>query len=176
MQPVSVIIEMDVERDRKECIKLNYEADSGNRKLAQWLLDHPIYTGAQVAVWLDCSKTRINDLRQWAADGFQKNPSEKRRDRASREKSQTDRSAGREALESLDNLEPQEEIADPAGFIVAIAKNASDKANIAVRNLQNNFTSDDQTKIIEAIDALIRKWNSVKRKIQTKLKKGSDNG
>ena len=56
---------------------------------------------------------------------------------------------------------------DPAGFIVAVIQNATEKARIAIRNLPDDLADDDRAKIAEAIDALIRKWTSVKRKVVT---------
>jgi len=40
-RPTVVIIEMDEERARKECLALNLKAIGANRELAQWLLDNP---------------------------------------------------------------------------------------------------------------------------------------
>jgi hypothetical protein len=41
------------ERDRKTCISLDAKATGAERELAQWLLDHPGYSGADVAGWRD---------------------------------------------------------------------------------------------------------------------------
>src|SRR5512143_2180792 len=81
-QNPTAIIEFAEERDRKHCVALDRKVDGANRELAQWLLDHPIYTAPQVAGWLGCGVTRIKDLRRWAVGGFEKTPSDERRDRA----------------------------------------------------------------------------------------------
>ena len=164
MTSAQVIIEMDIERDRKACIQLDLKVTGANRELAQWLMDHPRYPATVAASWLGCGDTRIKQLRRWAEFGFSddRHPTVDRRRYADHR-----RRAADPPLESLDNPEEGEieEVADPAGFIVAVAQNATDKANIAVRNIERDFTDDDRAKIVQAIDALIRKWTSVKRKV-----------
>jgi len=63
---------MDSERDRKICIALAQKADGANRELAQWLLD----AARTVSEWLGegYSKSNINCLRKWAANGFVDSP------------------------------------------------------------------------------------------------------
>lgn len=67
---LTAVYEFDIERDRKTCIKLFANVTGANRDLAQWLLDHPRYSAATVAEWLECSARRIRQLRQWAKEGF----------------------------------------------------------------------------------------------------------
>jgi hypothetical protein len=59
---------------RAEVIALDAKATGTERKLAQFLIDRPQYTAAQVAEWLDCSETRIKRLRRWAEQGFPGGP------------------------------------------------------------------------------------------------------
>jgi Protein of unknown function (DUF3102) len=61
------------------------------------------------------------------------------------------------------NEEPDE---DNGGFLVAVVKNATEKANIVVRNLHHEFSNFDE--VVGAIDALIRKWEAVKRRVRAK--------
>lgn len=108
MKPATQIVEMDQERDRKTCITLDMKVTGANRELAQWLVDHPRYSGAVVAAWLGCSKSRINYLRQWAQDGFNGTPrgGEARREAERQERS--DHRGGRGALKTNNNSEDDE--------------------------------------------------------------------
>ena len=80
-RPTVVIIEMDEERDRKACLALDLKVAGANRELAQWLLDHPQYTGAHVARGVGSGETKIKRLRHWAQSGFsdEKHPTQVRR-------------------------------------------------------------------------------------------------
>jgi len=49
---------------------------------------------------------------------------------------------------------------DPRGFIVAVIRNAAEKANIARRNL-HHVANSDLKEIIEEIDALTKKWGAL---------------
>jgi hypothetical protein len=53
---------------------------------------------------------------------------------------------------------------DPRGFIVAVIRNAAEKANIARRNL-HHVANSDLKEIIGEIDALTKKWGGVKRNL-----------
>jgi hypothetical protein len=77
-----------------------------------------------------------------------------------------------DTVASADATETTEE--DPRGFIVAVIKNATEKANIATRNLDHNFGMRDLEEIIQAIDTLTKKWDGVKRKLLAALKLVSD--
>src|SRR5262249_14074358 len=80
-KPTAVIIEMDGEHARKECLGARSEVAGATRELAQWLLDHPQYTAAQVARGVGCGETKIKQLRRWAQSGFsdEKHPTPVRR-------------------------------------------------------------------------------------------------
>jgi hypothetical protein len=72
-----------------------------------------------------------------------------------------------------DNLKTEDaaeenEGGDYSGFILAVIANAADKANIAIRNLDHEFSDSEVKEVVEAIDALARKWEGVKRKIRAK--------
>jgi len=69
-KPTAVIIEMDEERARKECLALDLKVAGANRELAQWLLDHPQYRAAHVARGVGSGETKIKQLRRWAQSGF----------------------------------------------------------------------------------------------------------
>jgi hypothetical protein len=163
-QFVAAVVEMDVERDRKSCIALDQKVAGANRELAQWLMDHPRYSGTVVAEWLGCGKTRINDLRKWAIGGFDSAPFGQKNKPDNR-----DRGRGHAPLKSNEDFQDEESSdEDPKGFVLAVIRNAAEKVNIAVRNLSPDFTNDDRAEITEAIDALVRKWESVKRKLRTR--------
>jgi hypothetical protein len=68
----------------------------------------------------------------------------------------------------------EEEATDPVGFIIGIAGNAAEKAQIALRNLRHlphHLTEADAATIVRAIDAISQKWSAVRRKIELKSKK-----
>jgi transposase-like protein len=62
----------------------------------------------------------------------------------------------------------EDEVQDSAGFIVAVIRNAADKSNIAVRNLDWEITGGEAAAMISEIDTLIESWELVKRKIRAK--------
>jgi hypothetical protein len=73
---------------------------------------------------------------------------------------------------SADEVEASDD-EDPGGFVVAVVKNATEKADIAARNLQYVSTESDKAKIVTAIDALLRKWKSVQRKSAAEAEKAA---
>ena len=99
----AVIIEMDEERDRKECIALDREATGANRKLAQWLLDHPGYSSRKVAEWLGGSSFRVNCLRRWAKGGFKGLPFDKENKPDNRDPSHRESARFQSPLKQHDN-------------------------------------------------------------------------
>ena len=105
------------------------------------------YSNVDVAGWLGCNESRIRRLRKWAEEGFVGFYDKSHR----ATKSAT---SPNQPLESLDNPDDEEQVADPAGFIVAVTKNATDKANIAVRNIERDFTDDDRRKLFKQLTLL----------------------
>jgi hypothetical protein len=71
----------------------------------------------------------------------------------------------RKAQYAADEEDKQED-PDPVGLIVALAHNAAEKAEIALRNLKHvEFDHNNRQQLIEAIDLSIENWQFVKRKI-----------
>jgi hypothetical protein len=54
---------------------------------------------------------------------------------------------------------------DPKGCVLAVIGNAAEKADIAARNILPDFSKDELTEIIGAIDSLIDDWASLKRRL-----------
>ena len=160
-KPTAVIIEMDEERDRKACLALDLKVTGANRELAQWLADHPRYSDITIAGWLGCGKSRVNELRRWAKEGFEGAPhnSKQRQERVARH-------AGQEPLKTNDNSESEEEqeIAPPE----QIEENLHyylDRINrfaaIFKKHFRlSSFDREAETRIITAIDRMIEKWRS----------------
>lgn len=170
--PEAAIIEMDEERDRKTCIALDQKVSGANRELAEWLINHPRYSNRVIGKWLGCPNSRISYLRKWARAGFVGSPF----GRENKPVSKPDHPGDQRPLKTNDYFDEDGEIIegdddhqeDPAGFIVAVIKNAKEKADIAIRNLPSAVDEGERAQIVEAIDALIRRWESVKRKIRVK--------
>src|SRR5260370_1364268 len=99
-----VVLESDIQRDRKACITLFHRVAGANQELAQWLIDHPKYTHETVAEWLSCSPSRIGYLRDWAKKGF---PGESYRAMSNRS-AERDR-GGESPLKSHDNSDDEVE-------------------------------------------------------------------
>jgi hypothetical protein len=124
MSESAAIYEMDSERDRKTCVALDLKVSGANQELAQWLLDHPRYSGEVVGGRLGCSKSRIAYLRKWAREGFHGTPfdrTNKPDERYRHDASSTP--SGNAPLKSQDNSEPTQDsddahdpdaVADPA--------------------------------------------------------------
>lgn len=171
------IIEFDIERDRKTCVSLFHKVNGANRELAQWLLDHPRYTGEQVAGWLGCGKSKILDLRQWAKEGFEKTPSEKRRERANKL-----RMSGKQPLNSQENSPYPSESDEPDDGGDGVAPPEEIRENIldtidrhaaVVRSYKKvlRVSSLDQStkdEVSNAISVLITVWQSLQRALRPK--------
>jgi hypothetical protein len=174
---MSEIIEMDVERDRKTCVSLDLKVDGANRELAQWLLDHPRYSGAEVAGWLGCSKTRINDLRSWAKGGFVVTPTQARKSR------HDDRRAGQSAQKSQENSEgaasvEEIETESPDKIVTNFLDKVSRHAAVlrAYKKVFGVSALDQAQKdeVRTAIGRLITKWQSLERGLGAWEKKSSE--
>jgi hypothetical protein len=168
---LSAYIENDVERDRKTCVALDLKVSGANRELAQWLMEHPRYFPQVIAQWLGCSDKRIQRLRAWAKGGFVGGPYDKsnaaRNERTSTStsplKSQENSNAPIADEAAAENgSEPQE---DNGGFILAIVGNAAKAATTAARNLHHDLTPEEKSAIVEAIGRMIKRWESVSRKL-----------
>src|SRR5262249_18077677 len=85
------------------CVALGLKVTGADKELAQWLLDHPQYSDSVVADWLGCDKTRINDLRKWATEGFRGSPSKERAARRDARTPQDEMPTEEEADESWQN-------------------------------------------------------------------------
>ncbi len=175
MTPQLQIVENDIERDRKVCVKLFASITGANRELAQWLLDHPRYSAAQIAEWLGCGKTKIADLRQWAREGFVKDPTEKRRERAD------DRRAGDGALKSQDNSDVDDATGDDTEFAPPeeIKKNILDSIErqkaitLAYKKILKSPALDRETgdEVSTAIGGLITILQSLQRTLASRREK-----
>ena len=183
MSAVAQIIEMDQERDRKICISLELKVSGANRELAQWLLDHPRYSGADVAGWLGCSKSRINDLRAWAARDFSGSP----RSNESRP-STSDVDRRRETLKTNDNSEFGGAEHDEDGVVtdddsdIASPDQIEDNILYAIQRINENArvfnkilkasALDRQAadRINTALDRMIQKWRSIQSTLEKKGK------
>ena len=84
-------------------IALDREATGANRKLAQWLLDHPGYSSRKVAEWLGGSSFRVNCLRRWAKGGFKGLPFDKENKPDNRDPSHRESARSQAPLKSNDN-------------------------------------------------------------------------
>jgi hypothetical protein len=62
--------EATLQEEKVRLRSLDLKVIGADRKLAQWLLNHPKYSAPVVAGWLGCSEGRIRQLRKWASDGF----------------------------------------------------------------------------------------------------------
>jgi hypothetical protein len=178
MKPVAAIIEMAEERDRKECIALDQKVTGANQELGQWLLDHEIYTGAEVARWLECGPDRIKRLRNWGEAGFPLCGPEQWY-----EQNRPKRASTRdEALKTNDNLEddtfePLEDVEDPVKVLENILDSIKDAKAVAeaYRKIlsKSPFAREEKKKIYDEITLLISKWKRVQSTLD---RKGHVNG
>jgi hypothetical protein len=99
-------IESDIERDRKECVRLDLKVSGANRELAEWVANHS-YSNVEVAGWLTCNESRIRKLRKWAKEGFVGFY-----DKTHPTKSPQSPSTANQPLKSKDNSIPSEEEAE----------------------------------------------------------------
>jgi hypothetical protein len=140
------------ERDEK------YKARSA-RLLADWLADHPGKTVEDAEIAGTCSDTEEGEAAwaEWCQKRY-----------AGRDPLDTPSGPQLSEAEDHEGASEVEDAEDPAGFVVAVVKNATEKAQIAVRNLRHHLTESERAEIIGAIDALIQKWNAVRRKVELK--------
>ena len=165
MNPQAQIVEFDQERDRKTCIKLFANITGAERELAQWLKNHPRYSGAEVARWLGVGATKIKELRSWAARDFQG-------------KHYTEKSPkfGDAALTSKDNSEDGgdgAEAASPEEFKDNIIDTLERQKAVAlayrkVLKVLKVSSLDEATKdeVSAAIGGLITIWQSLQRALR----------
>jgi hypothetical protein len=177
---IPAIIEMDVERDRKTCIALHQKADGASRELAQWLMDHPRYMATTVAGWLDCSATRVKNLRRWAQSGYLGAP------RNASRKTQLPGVPRRPVSDSPleinenfedDTFEPDDNVEDPSIVLHNILDSIKQSKSVAEAYRKilkaSSFDRAAKKEISDAIELLIRKWRSVQ---STLTAKGKANG
>jgi hypothetical protein len=110
MRETAAIFDMDVERDRKECIRLAQKSVGADRELAEFLLNHPQYTSIEIAGWTGDSERRIQRLRAWARGGYAGLPSDA--SNAARNRRTKATSTSSPPLKSKDNSIPTEEEAE----------------------------------------------------------------
>lgn len=167
---IAAIIEMDAERDRKECVKLYQQSEMGNRALAEWLLKHFQYSGAEVARWVGCEESKIQRLRRWARAGFKDATPNPRKNRKPAP-------VPDEPLESLENSNPYENDEDNMladgetrlsriDICLDIIGGAGDKTRLLSRHLNQSLTSEDIAAIILGIEALLNKWSKIKQRLE----------
>jgi hypothetical protein len=96
---------------------LDLKVTGANRELAQWLLDHPRYSGVVVAAWLGCGKTRIKGLRQWATNGFNGSPFDSKNKPDGRRNHDAAARRGRGPLKTKDNSESNDDFETDGGEI-----------------------------------------------------------
>ena len=160
-KPTAVIIEMDEERARKECLALDLKVAGATRELAQWLLDHPQYTAAQVARGVGCGETKIKQLRRWAQSGFsdEKHPKAVRRgfeDNYKRDR-RAETARQRAAREDAEIAEPETIEANLHHYMLRMnnfARMFRDHFRLSA------FDREAETRIVAAIDRTIEKWRS----------------
>jgi hypothetical protein len=174
MRQTAEIIEMDAERDRKTCISLDLKVTGANRELAQWLVDHPNYSGMLVAGWLGCGETRVLSLRRWAKSGFDDvlNPTAERQRRSERQLNDP-RSTADQPLNSQDNfkddnperevgLDDEAEVEKPERVIrhllIDLDRHAAQARTYGKIFKVSSFDAGMKKQISDAIDKLISKW------------------
>jgi hypothetical protein len=178
------IVEMDQERDRKTCIALDLKVTGANHELAQWLLDHPRYSGSDVAGWLGCSKSRVNQLRKWASEGFRGSPFDSQNRPDSRERHDLPATPrGRSPLETNDNSESDDDFDPETGEVrddIAAPEVLEDNILHAIGGMNENarifnkllrdsaLDREAVTRINTAIDRAIGKWRSIQSTLERK--------
>lgn len=182
MSALAQIVEMDQERDRKTCLSLDLKVNGANRELAQWLVDHPRYSGAEVARWLGCGETRIKRLRRWAVGGFVGAPNydEKAKESDARRRGRAD-----VQLETNDNSESPVEH-DEDGVVIdddneiASPEQIEDNILYAIQRISENARAFSKIlrasaldreaveRINTAVDRMIHKWRSIQSTLEKK--------
>lgn len=173
----TVIVEIDQERDRKQCIALNLKIDGDTRELAQWLVDHPRYSSRMVAEWLGGTHTRIVYLRKWAANGFVGLPNDKtnkpdnrdgrngRRAVAPRDQSPLETNDNPE-IDMNDGVAAPEVVEDSVLYIIArIDANARATKRVLKASAIDREAAE---RINTAIERMIKKWRSIQSTLARK--------
>jgi len=176
---LAAIVEMDEERDRKTCVHLDLKVTGANHELAQWLLDHPRYSGRVVGEWLQCGHDRINGLRNWAAGGFNGSPFDRNNKPDKRPRHDVAAPLRQSPLKSNDNSEPNEDddisehIAAPAEIeenVLYIIQRINENAKASSKILKASALDREAAeRISTAIERMIQKWRSIQ---STLAKKG----
>lgn len=175
MNAVVHIVEIDQERDRKTCISLDLKVTGANRELAQWLLDHPRYSGGMVGNWLGCSARRIERLRKWAQEGFVDLPNSRWKRNAT--------PASDAPLKTNDNSESEDDFDPETGEVVdnvAAPEVLEDNILHAIGGMNENarifnkllrasaLDREAADRISTAIDRAIAKWRSIQSTLEKK--------
>jgi hypothetical protein len=152
------------QRDRKICISLDRKVNGADRELAQWLIDHPRYSGKTVAGWLGCEERRVQRLRIWAKRGFStrgpqsRNPYRKSRNPA------TSPDAPLKSFEN-DDFEPSDDVESSAVILKNVLDTIDQSKGVAEAYRKifkaSPFDCEAKQQIDNAIMLLIRKWRSV---------------
>jgi hypothetical protein len=172
------IVREDEEYDRKECIALVRKVGSGNRELAQWLADHrKTYPCPVVAEWIkdepssSYNERSLRQLRKWAEGGFVGRPF----GRDNKPDNRRDRTDG--PLKTHDNfqddeLEPSDEVEDPAQVLTNVLDSIEDAKALAEAYRKifkvSSFDREAKAKIYNAINNLIVKWRTVQSTLDKK--------
>jgi hypothetical protein len=162
------------DHDRRECVALDGKVTGANRELAQWLLDHPVYSAAEVAKWLNCGDSRIKGLRRWAQGGFAETPFS----RSLRRPVAGDTLKTNDNFED-DDFEPSNEVEDPAKILTNILDTINHAKGVAEAYRKilkvSPFDREAKVEIYNAINKLIVKWRTVQSTLDTKGH-GNDKG
>ena len=184
MKALAKIVEIDEERDRKICMSLDLKVTGANHELAQWLLDHPRYSGVVIGGWLGCSKNRINTLRRWAAKGFSGTPFDAENHPDGRKaRRAANPSRVQVALETNDNSESDDEFDPETGEVrdeVAAPEVLEDNILHAISGMNENarifnkllkvsaLDREAADRINTAIDRMMGKWRSIQSTLKRK--------
>lgn len=178
MSALAQIVEMDQERDRKTCLTLDLKVTGANRELAQWLVDHPRYSGAVVAGWIGCEERRIQKLRKWAQEGFVDLPNSRYKD------NRKPTAPSDAALKRNDNSESDAVEHDEDGVVIddeiASPEQIEDNVLYAIQRINENARAFSKIlkasaldreaveRINTAVDRMIQKWRSIQSTLEKK--------
>jgi hypothetical protein len=177
MNALAQIVEMDQERDRKTCVTLDLKVNGANRELAQWCLDHPRYSHADIARWLGCNESRIRRLRKWAAGGFVDFPN------TSYDKNRNPVGPPDSSLKTNDNSESDDDFDPETGEVkdeVAAPEVLEDNILHAIGGMNENarvfnkllkvsaLDREAVARINTAIDRMMGKWRSIQSTLEKK--------
>jgi hypothetical protein len=172
---VPAIVESVEARDRRDCVALYQKADSADREWAQWCLDNPSYTHAEIARWCGCGTTTVKRKRKWAKAGFVGLWSDI--DRGPERPHAVD-----ETLKTHDNfeddeMEPSDDVEDPTTILWHLLDTIQGQKAVAeaYRKIfkKSSFDRETKAKIYNEIQQLIVKWRTVQSTLDTK---GQGNG